>query len=137
MGAYVRAELDTLAEQAERLQLAWTVIPEYLERVLSLCSDRGRQISAARLRAVAEFARGRLPLLEAQARRALGMALRDAEELTAALALFERCGAVPYAARVRVERGLLRNDHAAMEAGKQVLRQLGDTDYLERIPQRA
>jgi hypothetical protein len=74
-----------------------------------------------------------LTLLEAQARRALGIAMRDAAELTRALDIFEEAHAVPYAARVRCERALLTGGQSELEAGMRVLEGLGDLDQLTRV----
>jgi hypothetical protein len=74
-----------------------------------------------------------LKLLEAQARRALGLAVRDTAELTRALEIFEETGAVPYAARVRCERALLTGNQSELEAGMRVLEGLGDVDQLARV----
>ena len=74
-----------------------------------------------------------LKLLEAQARRALGIAMRDTAELTRALEIFEEARAAPYAARVRCERALLTGDQSELEAGMHVLETLGDLDQLARM----
>jgi hypothetical protein len=74
-----------------------------------------------------------LRLLEAQARRALGIAVRDPAELARALEIFEKAGAAPYAARVRCERALLTSDRSELEAGMRVLESLGDLDQLARV----
>ena len=74
-----------------------------------------------------------LKLLEAQARRALGISMRDTAELTRALGIFEETRAVPYAARVRCERALLTGNQSELEAGMHVLEALGDLDQLARV----
>ena len=109
---------------------------EDFERGLSFASDRWKPPAADDVRLIVEFAaaHGYRPL-EAQARRALGLALRNPEELTRALALFEQIGAAPYAARARCERALLTNDAAGLAAGIGTLTELGDLDQLQRIEQ--
>jgi hypothetical protein len=74
-----------------------------------------------------------LKLLEAQARRALGIAMRDAAELARALEIFEQTRAVPYAARARCERALLTGNQSELEAGLRVLEALGDLDQVARV----
>ncbi len=70
--------------------------------------------------------------LEAQARRGLGLATRDPQELARALTIFERIGAVPGAARVRCEWALLTGDSEAKTAGLRTLEALGDQAPLRR-----
>lgn len=107
---------------------------EYLERGLSFASDRRQPPAAEVLRPIAKFAAAHgYRALEGQARRALGIALQEAEELAAALDLFERMGATPYAARARCERARLTGDEAGLAAGMRVLTELGDLEHLERI----
>lgn len=109
-----------------------------VERVLSLCADRRHPIAAETLRAIIEFAAGKdMALLEAQARRAFGVARDDPQELTAALELFERCRAIPCAARARCERAQLTGNASELAAGVSVLEALGDLDYLSRLPSRS
>jgi class 3 adenylate cyclase len=134
---YGRGDLDTLDAEVVR---GFGTIPRarqhLVERALSLCSDLGRMLPADALRAIATSAAADgLRLLEAQARRALGLALGDPAELARALAIFEATQAVPYAARVRCERALLTGDAGELEAGMQVLEGLGDLDQLTRLEQ--
>src|SRR5262249_14436470 len=66
---------------------------EYLERGLSFAADRRQPPAADAVRPIAEFAAAHgYRVLEAQACRALGIALRDPVQLTHALELFERIG---------------------------------------------
>jgi class 3 adenylate cyclase len=105
-----------------------------VERTLSLGSDVGRALAPGAIQPiVAGAAADGLKLLEAQARRALGISRRDAAELTRALGIFEESRAVPYAARVRCERALLTGDQGELEAGMHTLEALGDLDQLARM----
>lgn len=109
---------------------------EYLERGLSFAADRRQPPAADVVRPIAEFAAAHgYQVLEAQACRALGIALRDPAQLTHALDLFERIGAGPYAARTRCERAVLMDDEVSLDAGMRVLTELGDLNQLERIEQ--
>ena len=74
-----------------------------------------------------------VPLLEGQVRRARGLAARSAEELSAAMEIFERLGAVPQLGRARAERGLISGDVAERDAGLSILKKLGDANYVDRF----
>ena len=89
---------------------------------MTLCSDLDRSLAPDAIqRIVTSAAADGLKLLEAQARRALGVSMRDTVELTRALGIFEETCAVPYAARVRCERALLTGHQSELEAGLHVL----------------
>ena len=105
---------------------------EGIERVLSFVSDRGMTLPES---ALAKVAAGIFPtasLLIAQLDRSRGLARRDELALRASLEAFERFGARPAIARVRVELGRLVGDSALVEAGLRGLRELGDVDQLDR-----
>jgi class 3 adenylate cyclase len=107
---------------------------ERLERGLSRLSDHGRWPSANGLVSLLAFCRqAEYPVLEGQTERALGLAQRDPTRQQRAIALFDRAGARPYAARVRCERALLTGDHNEMAAGLGVLEQIGDTEQILRF----
>jgi class 3 adenylate cyclase len=132
---YGRGDLEAL--EAEVVH-GFATIPrarqQLVERTLSLCADLDRSLSPEALRPIVECAAADgLRLLEAQARRALGIAVRDPAELARALEIFEKAGAAPYAARVRCERALLTSDRSELEAGMRVLESLGDLDQLARV----
>ncbi len=133
--AYARADLDSLAVQVvDGFDSFPPDRPYLIERALSLCADRDRALSPDAVKPILDHAMAfRLQVLEAQARRALGIARQDPGELARALEIFERIGAVPYAARVRCERGLLTNDRSDRTAGIQALKALGDLDQLDRF----
>jgi tetratricopeptide (TPR) repeat protein len=109
---------------------------ESVERALSFCCDRAYSLDADLTRAIVAFAE---PLghqvLEAQARRALGIGSRDPQELARALAIFERIRATPYAARTRCERALLTDDEHELAVGMRALEAIGDVDQLSRLEQ--
>jgi class 3 adenylate cyclase len=132
---YVKGDLDSLEVEVVR---GFGTFPrarqQLVERTLSLCADLGHSLAADTVRPiVAAAATDGLRLLEAQARRVLGLADRDAAELTRALAIFEDTGAIPYAARVRCERAFLTGNQADLEGGMRVLETLGDVDQLARM----
>jgi class 3 adenylate cyclase len=132
---YGRGELDTLEAEVVR---GFGTIPrarqQLVERTLSLCADLDHVLLPEAIRPIVDSAAAEgLTLLEAQARRALGIAVRDPAELTRALGLFEETRAAPYAARVRCERALLTRDQKELEAGMHVFETLGDLDQLARI----
>lgn len=132
MRHYLTGELPLL--EADVLRAFEFIRHEQVERSLSLCTDSGYHISPDVLLPIAEFAAAQKnPVLEAQTWRALGMALADPDRVVRALALFERVGAVPYAARAQCERALLTKDTEELEAGMHALRELGDFDQLARV----
>jgi hypothetical protein len=132
---YGRGDLEALEAEVIR---GFGTIPrarqQLVERTLSLCADLDRPLAPEAIRPIAESAAADgLKLLEAQARRALGLALRDPAELTRALEIFEQTRAIPYAARVRCERALLTGIRGELETGLHVLETLGDLDQLARM----
>ena len=71
-------------------------------------------------------------LVEAAARRLLGLVRQDAAELAAALASYERSSAAPLAARVRVELGILTHDRELVRRGLAELESHGDLEHWGR-----
>lgn len=132
---YGRGDIETLeAEVIEGFGTIPRARQQLVERTLSLCSDLDRSLAPETIqRIVTSAAADGLKLLEAQARRALGISMRDTAELTRALGIFEETRAVPYAARVRCERALLTRNQSELEAGMHVLEALGDLDQLARV----
>jgi class 3 adenylate cyclase/tetratricopeptide (TPR) repeat protein len=107
---------------------------ESVERRLCLSSDRREQLPMEILDAgLSKAVKVGVPLLEAQVRRARALAFRDADELTKALAIWDRIGAVPYQGRARAERGLIVGDPSETEAGLAILKTLGDVNYVDRF----
>jgi class 3 adenylate cyclase/tetratricopeptide (TPR) repeat protein len=74
-----------------------------------------------------------VPLLEAQIRRARGLAHRDESELARAIELWERAGALVDIGRGRAERGVLTGDTSETEAGLAILKKIGDANYVDRF----
>ena len=132
---YGRGDMDTLETEVVG---GFDTIPrarqQLVERTLSLSSDLARPLAPEAIqRIVTSAAADGLKLLEAQARRALGISMRDTAELTHALGIFEETHAVPYAARVRCERALLTRNQSELETGMHALEALGDLDQLARV----
>jgi class 3 adenylate cyclase len=108
--------------------------PEAAERRLNLANDMREAVSEELLeRALRESIQNHLPLLEAQARRGLGLAHRDPAQLAKAIEIWERRGAIPSIGRARVERGVILEDADEIEAGLAILKRLGDVDYVDRF----
>ena len=74
-------------------------------------------------------------VLEAQARRALGVGSTNPQELARAQSIFEQIGATPYAARARCERALLVGDKREFGVGVRALEAIGDVDQIARLEQ--
>ncbi|HYM65959.1 MAG TPA: AAA family ATPase, partial [Patescibacteria group bacterium] len=115
-----------------------TLVPTYpsemLERRLALAADRRVELAPDILPIMLQRSLDqKLPLLEAQVRRCLGLAHRDVAEMSAAIAIWEPIGALPNLGRARAELGALSGDQAEMEAGLAILKKLGDTNYLDRF----
>jgi len=105
---------------------------EMVERRLNLVCDRRGAMSRPALEAGLAKARStRVPILEAQFHRALALADRDAVEMSAAIEIWERIGAVPQLGRGHAERGVLRGDRVETEAGLSALKKLGDANYVD------
>jgi len=106
----------------------------HVEHVLSLVTDRRATVPEALLKdMVADSQRIGLPVLEAEARRALGVSTADAAQLGNALEIFQGLAALPRVARVQVELGGLLQDRALVDRGLATLDRLGDVDHLTRI----
>jgi phage terminase Nu1 subunit (DNA packaging protein) len=106
----------------------------HVEHVLSLVTDRRATVPEALLHdMVADAQRVGLPVLEAEARRALGVSTADAAQLGNALEIFQGLAALPRVARVQVELGGLLQDRALVDRGLATLDRLGDVDHLTRI----
>jgi hypothetical protein len=135
MRPYLGPDLDALERQ---VIWAFQTIPpprwHLVERALALCADLGHLPSPEAVRPIAEVATARKArILAAQARRALGLSVRNSVDLERALEMFEQAGAVPYRARTQCELALLHNDEAAMMEGLHALEDLGDLSQLARF----
>ena len=110
---------------------------EMAELRIALACDQREDVPREILEEGLEKAiRIQVPLVEAQVRRARGLAYRDAGELSAAIAIWERAGALPYIGRGRAERGLITGDLSETEAGLAIVKKLGDTNYADRFAAR-
>ena len=110
---------------------------EAIERWLCLANDTRQPVPEVVMDAMLERAvRNRLVPLEAEVRRSIGLAHRDATELDKAAAIWERIGALPGLGRVRAERGAIRGDAAETEAGLAILKKVGDANYIDRFSAR-
>jgi len=107
---------------------------EMVERRMSLvCDQRGPIPEQVREVVLERATRDRIPLLEGQVRRARALATRDPAEMSLAIEIYERLGALPHLGRARAERGLLAHDAAETEGGLAILKRLGDVNYLDRF----
>ena len=128
---YVALDVEALAREVEDEAVVRS--PERLGRSIALCIDHGERIDAGALqRCLAASLEQRTALLEANSRRALGQQGSDRAQLEQSLAIFERCGAVPYAARARIDLGRLTDDEEMVRTGIRALETLGDVDQVER-----
>ncbi len=119
------------------LFLQVTSAGEWAERRFSLAADRRQEIPRSVLdEGLAKAQRIKVPLLEAQIRRARGVFLRDEAELSAAIAIWEPVGALPALGRAHAERGLIRGDAEETNAALAALKKLGDVDYVDRFDAR-
>jgi class 3 adenylate cyclase len=128
---------DDAAFKPRDLFLRFAYPIELAERRFSLAADKRQEIPQSVLDAgLAKSLRVNAPLLEAQIRRARGLAMRDESELRAAIAIWEARGALPAWGRARAELGLIRGDAAETEAGLAVLKKIGDVNYLDSFAAR-
>ena len=128
---------DDAAFRPHDLSLRYSYPVEVAERRYSLAADRRQEIPQSVLDGGLEKAiRIGAPLLEAQVRRARGLAMRDETELAKAIEIWEPRGALPALGRALAERGLIRGDGAETDAGLAVLKKLGDVNYLDRFAAR-
>src|SRR5258708_7719307 len=102
-----------------------------VERRLSFSADQRAALPAIVLPTLLSRAlEQKLPLLEAQTRRAIGLANRDPSELSAAMAIWDRIGSPPNFAPARAARGLATGDRGETAAGLSTLKKLGDVNYV-------
>ena len=131
---YGRRDLGSGEDAVRYFRLGPMLQLERLERGFSFLLDHDRPPPSETVRYVMANPHAEdFPLLLAQAERAMGVADRDLGRLGRSLALLERAGALPYAARVRCERALITGDRAELEAGLRVLERLGDADQVARF----
>jgi len=105
-----------------------------VERVVSLCVDRGQPIPAEALDNLLTEAQTRgQRLLAAQVLRARGLQSRSPDDLRQALDMFRGFGAKPLLARAEIELGRLIGDAALEASGIAGLESLGDLAHLGRV----
>jgi class 3 adenylate cyclase/tetratricopeptide (TPR) repeat protein len=111
-----------------------SVPAEIAERRLNLANDN-RQVVPDNVieKSLARALRHKLPLLEAQARRSIGLARGDAPEISSAIEIWERIGALTCLGRAKAERGVLTGDPGEVEAGLAILKKVGDLNYVDRF----
>jgi len=68
--------------------------------------------------------------------RARALQRHDADDMSAALAIWERCGAMTQVGRARAERGLIMGDPSETAAGLAILKKIGDVNYVDRFAAR-
>jgi len=108
-----------------------------VERRLSLTSDLRVKLTEESVAALLQRSHNqRVPLLEAQVMRSRALLRNDAADMSAALAIWERIGAVPCIGRARAEGGLITGNDAEIEAGLAMLKKLGDANYVDRFAAR-
>ncbi|MGH2358771.1 MAG: ATP-binding protein [Candidatus Limnocylindria bacterium] len=128
---YVALDVEAIARELEEAFAAR--YHERRGRSITLCVDYGVPVDEGALRRYLAIAlEESSPLLEAHVRRALGQQGLDPAQIEQSLAIFERCAAVPYAARARVDVGRLTGDEEMVEAGIRSLQALGDVDQIDR-----
>jgi class 3 adenylate cyclase len=130
---YPDGDVDGIIEGLRSGRRRRVPLIERMERAISFLLDRGRVADIdqmAELLSLAEAQSARP--LEAQLRRATGIARRDADQLRWAVRLFDEMDARPYAARARCELGRLTQDRSELDKGLRVLQDLGDQDQIGR-----
>jgi hypothetical protein len=136
LAALIELRMDDVATtimQAERYPYRL----HYIEHAMALCADRAQPVPSDAIAAlVAHAERAGMRVVEAQARRLLGVLTDDGAELERSLALFETIGADRYAARARAELGLVGGDSRLVDAGLAALDRMGEVAQLERIEAR-
>jgi predicted ATPase/class 3 adenylate cyclase len=128
--------LDAILGDTESILVDERVLArtDYVERALSRWLDHGRRLSPDVLQTILEGAeKAGCRMLEAEIRRALGLALGDPEELRTALAVFESSDARPQMARVQIELGRLVHDEGLVQVGLDGLMALNDREHRSRV----
>jgi class 3 adenylate cyclase/tetratricopeptide (TPR) repeat protein len=131
LSAHVNGEISITRDDPVRFP---RYSSEMVERRLALAIDLRAELPPNVLPTLLTRAiEQKVPLLEAQVRRGIGLAQRDPAEMAAAIATWERVGSLPNLGRARAERGLLTGDQAETEAGLAILKKLGDVNYVDRF----
>jgi hypothetical protein len=110
----------------------------YIEHALALCADRAQPVPFGSIDLLIKRAeRSGMRLLEAQARRLVGVLRGDRGELAKGLAVFEEVGAHRYTARLRSELGMATGDDALYRTGVRELEAMGELQQLTRLSSRS
>ncbi|MEK6721375.1 MAG: adenylate/guanylate cyclase domain-containing protein [Chloroflexota bacterium] len=130
ISAIVTLDLDGCADIVVRHE-RYPDRAHYVEHALAVCADRRHPVPQPALDEILERARRvGLRVLEAQALRQRGLIDAREVDLAASLSAFEEMGAARYAARLRVELGMLIGDSASVLTGRRQLAALGEGDLL-------
>jgi class 3 adenylate cyclase len=103
------------------------------ERVLAYLCDRGLPPDGDLIGRLEASVPADARLMQAQLHRARGLAGHDATELRLALDLLSGAGARPGVGRLQIELGRQSGDAVLLEAGMEVLRELGDVAQADRF----
>jgi class 3 adenylate cyclase len=107
---------------------------DYVHLAASRLADARYPSDPALLERIATYAEPRhLRIVEAAARRALGVLRGDVAQVQAAMELYRWMGARPYVARVEAELGLIGGDAARVGAAIAELERIGDLEQAARI----
>jgi len=107
---------------------------DYVELAVTRLADERYPIRPDLLAEILqETAPGRVRIVEAACRRALGQIRADPDELTLALELYRAMGALPYVARVEAETGLLTGDGQLVGGAIAALERMGDIEQASRV----
>ena len=111
---------------------------DYVHLAAARLTDARYPADPALLEEIATYAEPRhLRIVEAAARRALGVLRGDPEQLEAALELYRWMGARPFVARLEAEIGLLKGDAGPVGSAISSLEQIGDLEHATRIAEEA
>lgn len=132
--AYINNDLEALARDVISEFRIFAGRQDYVHLTLGYLSDHRHPVDVAVLDDLVAYVDEReLRLVSAQARRLRGIVARSTEDLAQALAEFIRMGAIPSAARVRTELGVLTGDAPMVDAGLGDLDRLGDVQQVRRV----
>ena len=107
---------------------------DYVHLAMSRLTDARYPCDPTLLETIAAYAEPRhLRIVEAPARRALGVLRGDAQQLQAARELYQSIGARPWVARVEAELGLLNGDRALVGSAIATLEEIGDLEQAARV----
>lgn len=107
---------------------------ESLERIVGQACDLRLKMPEQLIdRALQRAAQGRVPLVEAQLLRARGLQRNNADDMSMAMSIWERCGAITQLGRARAELGMISGNVAQVEIGLALLKEIGDVNYVDRF----